>query len=596
VPWRVLRVGDSDEHPGVYQRCETLLKDVPGDAQAALEDVESGHAEEGVAHDEHAPPLADDLEALGNRAVHPGEALAIHDLEDSELHNRTQARRVVAVTHLADPVPASPVTPQAAHRRVVFAVTALATFMASLDLSIVNIAFPALERSFPSDPRATLAWVITSYGIVFGSLLVIAGRTADRLGSRRVFFAGLAIFTAGSALCGLAPSVAFLVAGRVIQGFGAAAMLPASLSLLLAAFPAERRSQVVALWGGVGALAVATGPSLGAALITVGGWRSAFFVNVPIGAVAWLAGRRVLTRSGPRASGATPDYPGAVLIAVTLAALVLGITEGPSWGWSSAPVVGCFAGALILGTGFLLRSARHPEPVLDLTLFRARSFSVANAATFLYAMGFFAMLLGNILFLTSVWQYPILQAGLAVTPGPLVVALVSGPAGRASSRVGFRRVLLAGFTVFFCGLVWFATRVGLQHAYLTTWLPGTLIIGLGIGMTLPVLGAAAVSSLDQNRFAVGSAVNQTARQIGGAFGVALLVVILGTPHTLGAALANFHHLWWYAAGTTAIAGITCTLISHTPRRQVEPVDAQLAETRAAGDLHAAAAVNARALA
>jgi EmrB/QacA subfamily drug resistance transporter len=491
---------------------------------------------------------------------------------------------VVAVTEPTSSAPATPAATPVVRRRIVFIVTALGAFMASLDLSIVNVAFPALERSFPSDPRATLAWVITSYGIVFGSLLVIAGRTADRLGSRRVFMVGLTVFTVGSALCGLAPSVAFLVAGRVIQGFGAAALLPASLSLLLGAFPVERRSQVVALWGGVGALAVATGPSLGAALITAGGWRSAFFVNVPIGVVAWFAGRRVLVNSRAGTPGVAPDYLGAALIALTLSALVLGITEGPTWGWTSAPVLACFAGAVVVGAGFLYRSAHHPEPVLDLTLFKARSFSVANAATFLYAMGFFAMLLGNILFLTSVWHYPILEAGLAVTPGPLVVAVVSGPAGRVASRVGFRRVLLVGFTVFFAGLVWFATRVGLQHDYLTVWLPGTLIIGLGIGLTFPVLSAAAVSSLHPNRFAVGSAVNQTARQIGGAFGIALLVVILGTPDTLANALTAFHHLWWYAAATALLSGLACTLISHKPRAQAEsmsPVAAPAADTRVA---------------
>ena len=500
------------------------------------------------------------------------------------MHNRTQVRNILHVTQPSAPAPTTSVATPVNRRRIVFIVTALGAFMASLDLSIVNVAFPALERSFPSDPRATLAWVITSYGIVFGSLLVIAGRTADRLGSRRVFFAGLTVFTIGSALCGLAPSVVFLVAGRVIQGFGAAALLPASLSLLLGAFPTERRSQVVALWGGVGALAVATGPSLGAALITVGGWRSAFFVNVPIGIAAWFAGRRVLVNARTGTPGAAPDYLGAVLIAATLSALVLGITEGPTWGWASAPVIACFVGAVVVGTGFLFRSARHPEPVLDLTLFRARSFSVANAATFLYAMGFFAMLLGNILFLTSVWHYPILEAGLAVTPGPLVVAVVSGPAGRIASRVGFRKVLLVGFTVFFAGLVWFALRVGLQHDYLTVWLPGTLIVGLGIGLTFPVLSAAAVSSLHPNRFAVGSAVNQTARQIGGAFGVALLVVILGTPHSLADALTAFHHLWWYAAGTALLSGSACTLISHTPRVAVEstpPVVAASVDTRVA---------------
>jgi EmrB/QacA subfamily drug resistance transporter len=452
--------------------------------------------------------------------------------------------------------------------RVVFAVTALGAFMASLDLSIVNVAFPALERSFPSDPPAALAWVIIGYGIVFGSLLVVAGRTADRLGSRRIFFTGLGIFCLGSALCGFAPSVLLLVLGRLVQGVGAAALLPASLSLLLDAFPAERRSQVVALWGGVGALAVATGPSLGAALITIGGWRWAFFVNLPVGAVAWLAGRRVLRKAAPRRPDANPDYAGALLIAIALGSLVLGISQGPAWGWTSPRIIAAFAVAVVVGAAFLFRSARHPEPVLDLTLFRSRSFSVANAAAFLYSMAFFAMLLGNILFLTSVWHYSILIAGLAVTPGPLVVAVVSGPAGRTAGRVGFRRVLLIGFAVFVVGLSWFALRVGVDRDYLTVWLPGTLIIGLGIGLTFPVLSAAAVSSLHPERFAVGSAVNQTARQVGGAFGVALLVVILGTPHGLNDALNHFHDLWWYAAGMAALSGLACTLIRRPSREAV----------------------------
>ena len=474
----------------------------------------------------------------------------------------------------------APITPR---QRTVFVVTALGAFMASLDLSIVNVAFPALEHSFPHDSRATLAWVITGYGIVFGALLVTAGRTADRLGSRRVFFAGLAVFCTGSALCALAPSVPLLVAGRVVQGVGAAALLPSSLGLLLGAYPQDRRSQVVALWGGVGALAVATGPSFGAALVAAGGWRWVFLVNVPIGVAAWLVGRTVLTPSRPAASGATPDYLGVVLISMALALLVLGISEGPTWGWSSAAVVGSFAGAGAVGLTFLRRSSRHQEPVLDLTLFRSRSFSVANAATFLYAMGFFAMLLGNILFLTSVWHYSILKAGLAVTPGPLVVAVVSGPAGRLAGRVGFRRVLLAGFVVFVAGLSWYATRVGLHPDYLGVWLPATLITGLGIGLTFPVLSAAAVSSLHAERFAVGSAVNQTARQVGGAFGVALLVVILGAPAGAEAALASFHHLWFYCAGTAALAGLLCTLLA--PGR---PAGALGAETQRDLDRPAAA--------
>jgi EmrB/QacA subfamily drug resistance transporter len=443
--------------------------------------------------------------------------------------------------------------------RTVFLVTALGAFMASLDLSIVNVAFPALERSFPTDSRATLAWVITGYSIVFGSLLVVAGRTADRIGSRRVFFTGLGIFCAGSLLCGIAPSVDLLIAGRLVQGAGAAALVPSSLALLLAAYPLSRRSQMVALWAGIGALAVATGPTLGALLITWTGWRAVFFVNLPIGLLAWSVGRRVLV-DPPRRTAATPDYPGVVLLAGSLALFVLAISEGSDWGWTGARVLGSLAVGVVVLVLFLLRSAHHAEPVLDLTLFRARSFRVANAATFLYAMGFFAVLLGNILFLTGVWHYSILLAGLAVTPGPLVVAAVAGPAGRLTGRVGFRPVLLAGFAIFAAGLAWYGTRVGVHPAYLSVWLPGSLVIGLGIGLTLPILGATAVSSLHPERFAVGSAVNQTARQIGGAFGVAVLVVILGDPTSPASALTGFHHLWWYGVATALAAGAVCLFV------------------------------------
>jgi MFS family permease len=184
-------------------------------------------------------------------------------------------------------------------------------------------------------------------------------------------------------------------------------------------------------------------------------------------------------------------------------------------------------------------------------------------------MGFFAMLLGNILFLTSVWHYSILRAGLAVTPGPLVVAVVSGSAGKMAGRYGFRRVLMVGFSVFTLGLIWYIWRVGLTPHYLSVWLPGTLIVGLGIGLTFPVISAAAVSSLEPSRYSVGSAVNQTARQVGGALGVAILVVILGTPSTAVQALRNFHHLWTYIAIMAATAGVVAAFLGK-PRPPVMP--------------------------
>lgn len=452
-------------------------------------------------------------------------------------------------------------------RNAVFAVTAAGAFMGSLDLSIVNVAFPALERSFPRSSQAALAWVITAYAIVFAALLVTAGRTADRIGRRRIFFSGLGVFTLGSALCGLAPSVTLLVAGRVLQGGGAALLLPASLGLLLEVFPVEARAQAVALWAGVGALAVATGPSIGAALISAGGWRWAFAVNVPVAAAAFLLGRLVLPDDTVRARTARPDYLGVLLVTASLCSLVFGISEGGSWGWADVRVLAALVGGVAVGVAFVARCRVHPEPVLDLGLFSHRSFSVANAATVVYAMGFFAMLLGNILFLTGVWHYSIMRAGLAVTPAPLVVAAVSGPAGRLAGRVGFRRVLIPGFAVFAFGLTLYATAIGAHPQYLARWLPATLVTGLGIGLTFPVLGAAAVSSLQPARFAVGSAVNQTARQVGGSLGVAVLVAILGAHAAPSVELTRFHHLWAYAAVMAGLAGLLSVLLGLRPQAQ-----------------------------
>jgi EmrB/QacA subfamily drug resistance transporter len=443
----------------------------------------------------------------------------------------------------------------------VFIVTSLGAFVVSLDLSIVNVAFPAMSVAFPLASRAELAWVITAYTIIFGALLVVGGRTADRNGLRRVFFAGLTVFTLGSALCGLAPSVALLIAGRALQGIGAAFTLPASVGLLLAAVPLDRRSQTVALWGGVGALAVATGPSLGSLIVAQLGWRWVFYVNLPVGLLAWLWGRRVLPDpSVTRASAERPDYLGALIGALAVAALTLAISEADNWGLHDVRGLTAALLAPVLGVLFVLRSRRHPAPVLDLSLFRSRAFAVANLATVTYSMGFFAMLLGNILFLTEVWHYPIERAGLAVTPGPLIVALVSGFAGRSAARIGFRAVLLPGSAFFAAGLLWFALQVGPEPAYLAQWLPGTVLIGLGIGLTFPVLSAAAVASLPADRFGVGSAVNQTARQVGGSIGIGLLVVILGAPATRDEAMRHFQHLWFYAAIMAALSGAIATLL------------------------------------
>jgi MFS family permease len=311
---------------------------------------------------------------------------------------------------------------------------------------------------------------------------------------------------------------------------------------------------MVALWGGIGALAVATGPSLGAALVSAGGWRWAFFVNLPVGALVLVLGRSFLSESEPETQVARPDYLGVVYAAVSVAAVVLAISEGPTWGWGDAKVWVALALGIAVGVAFVRRSASHPSPVLDLSLFSERTFTLANTATLVYALAFFPMLLGNILFLTSVWDYSIMRAGLAVTPGPLVVACIAGPAGKLAGRVGFRWLLLAGATCMAAGLASYVWRVDATPEYVAHWLPGTLIVGLGIGLSFPILSAAAVSSLPPHRYAVGSAVNQTARQVGGALGIAVLVVLLGS-EAGGAGVSEFRDLWLWCAVAAFASGL-----------------------------------------
>ncbi|MET0910647.1 MAG: DHA2 family efflux MFS transporter permease subunit [Ilumatobacteraceae bacterium] len=472
----------------------------------------------------------------------------------------------------APPVRSTDTPPASAAPRagIVFVVTALGTFMASLDLSIVNVAFPDIEASYPAASSASLSWIITAYSIVFGALLVVGGRTGDRLGRKRVFEGGIVVFLLGSFLCGIAPNVGMLVAARALQGIGAAFLVPASVALLIAAYPPERRMQIVAQWGGIGALAVATGPSLGAAIVSAGGWRWAFFVNLPVGLFVLIAGRKVLTESPRDDTAGTPDYLGVVLMSLSLAALVLAVSEGSTWGWADARILAALAVALVGGAVFVHRTRHHDNPVIDPVLFESRSFVLANSATVVYAAGFFAMLLGNILFLTGVWDYSIMRAGLAVTPGPIVVAIIAGPAGKLAARIGFRPVLLFGATSFALGLLSYVLRVEATPNYLGSWLPGTLLVGVGIGFTFPVLSAGAVSSLPPARFAVGSAVNQTARQIGGALGIAVLVALIGSQRQLANPLDGFEQLWMFAAATSVISGVIGSFIPRpTPAQAIE---------------------------
>jgi EmrB/QacA subfamily drug resistance transporter len=451
----------------------------------------------------------------------------------------------------------------------VFFVAVAGAFVVALDLSIVNVAFPSIGRSFPEASAATLSWVLSAYSVVFGALLLGAGRIADRSGRRRWFLRGVAVFTLGSLLCGVATSPWMLIGGRVVQAVGAALLMPASLALLLGATPAELRAQAVAMWGGISALAVATGPSLGAVLIDAGGWRWAFFINLPVLLVVALVTRRVVTETV--IGGPPPDLFGVALLSLAVASLALGITQGDDWGWSSARVLGALVAAVALGVTAMRRARVHPAPAIDLSLFQNRTVALANAATVAYAVGFFAMLLANVLFLTTVWDWSTLKAGLAITPGPLVVALLSRSTGKLAGRVGYGPVLVGGSLVFASSMLWSVFLMPLEPDYFGRWLPASLLTGLGVALTFPVLSAAAVAGLPPERFGVGGAVNQTARQMGAVLGVALLVAIIGTPGSPDEALDAFQQAWLMAAGAGVLSAAIATRLRRAEAVVASPV-------------------------
>jgi NTE family protein len=453
----------------------------------------------------------------------------------------------------------APVRRRAPAPAKVLAIASLGASVAFVDATIVNIAFPAIERSFRGTSLSTLSWVLNAYNIVFAAFLLPAGRMCDLLGRRRVFVFGLVLFTVASLLCALAPSAPTLIGFRVLQALGGACVVPASLGLVLNAFAADRRAHGVALLSAFGAAAAGFGPSLGGLLVTAVSWRFVFLVNLPIGVVATVLARRELVENRAPGRRRLPDILGAMMLAAAIASFVLAEVKGPAWGWTGAGVIGCVAGAVVLLALCGIRCARHRAPIVDLSLLRVRSFSAANGMTVISAAGFYSYTLTNVLFLTGVWHYSILRAGLALTPGPFVAAATAGPTSRLAYRIGHRPVLLAGGLIWGGALLWFVARVGLTPHFLSQWLPGMLLLGLGAGALFPNLSGCAVGSAPGDAFATATGVNSVARQVGAALGVAATVAIIGTPSVLGAAEA-FRHAWILAAGCMFAAGLGCVSV------------------------------------
>ncbi|GAA4242100.1 hypothetical protein GCM10022254_73610 [Actinomadura meridiana] len=399
-----------------------------------------------------------------------------------------------------------------------------AAFLAMLDATVANLAVPDLHADFPGSSLSGLTWVITLYAVLFAALLAPAGRLADLVGRRTLYQWGVGLFTLASLACALAPTVPVLLATRAFQGGAAAAMIPASLALLLHDLPAERRAGAIGLWSASGAFAAAIGPSLGGVLVDQFGWRSLFVINVPLGLALVVVGMGL-----PRArhaAGRLPDLVGTVLLGGGVGAMALGVTQTRDWAWTDARTLALLVGGAVLIALALWRSARHPVPALEISLWRSRQFAAANAASFLYGMAMYTWLLVGVLYITGEWHYSILKAGFASTPGAFTATAAAVAVGRLSGRVGVRPAVTGGALIMIAAGVWTLVSLPSEAHFVTFWLPVGLLVGTGMGMLATGVASAAALSVKPVQFAGATGLNTTARQLGGAFGIAMLAALL----------------------------------------------------------------------
>lgn len=438
--------------------------------------------------------------------------------------------------------------------------------LSGVDLFVVNVGLPAIAAAVDDASLAELSWILNVYAIVFAALLVPAGRLADRYGEKGALLAGLAIFGLASLGGGFADQLWQIVAMRGLQAVGAAILVPASLGLVLVAFPPERRTGAVRVWAVAGSVGAAAGPALGGLMVELS-WRWVFLFSAPICLAAMLGTALLAPRVRPDRDAAVPDLLGGALLALSVGALTLALVQGEAWAWGSAATLGSLLFSALAGAAFLHRSARHRAPIVDLRLFANRSFSWANAAYVLFAASFGAQLLALTLCLQHGWGWTPLATGLGLAPGPAVVSVVGLGLAGYTNRLPSGVVAAAGSLFLAAGALLIAQSLGGDPNYMAQILPGWLLAGAGVGLAIPTFVAVATQSLPAASASTGSAVVQMSRQIGSVLGVALLVLLLGANGTGSDAIAG---AWRWAALLALFAGAAAWRISRAPTGAAGP--------------------------
>src|SRR2546421_10127685 len=451
---------------------------------------------------------------------------------------------------------------------------AVGLFMIMLDNTVVNVALPSIRADLGIS-ISELEWVVNAYALTFGVLLLSGGKLADLLGRRRIFIAGLVIFTAASLWCGLAGSAGSLIAARTVQGVGAALLNPATLSIIPATFPRRQRGTAIGIWAGVSALALAIGPLVGGLLTECINWSWIFFVNIPVGVLAIVAARLFVDETKDTSHEQRLDLPGLVTSAVGLFALTYGLIETNTHPWGSVRVLGLLAVALVALATFVLLESRQRLPMLDLSLFRNPTFSGANAAMALVGLSMFGVFFYNSLFIQNILGSRALQPGATCLPMTVLIILVAPFAGRLSDRVGPRWLMGAGMTLLTVSLLLF----GRLDTSSTFWaiLPGLLVGGLGMGITMAPTTAAAMGSVPVDKAGVGSAVINAMRQVGGSLGIAVMGTLVATSVSVGQRSPGYatqfvdgYHRALYVGAAIVLAGAVVSVLTVRPTRRPEP--------------------------
>jgi EmrB/QacA subfamily drug resistance transporter len=440
------------------------------------------------------------------------------------------------------------------------AAVAFGLFMIMLDNTVVNVALPSIQRDLDMK-LSELEWIVSGYALTFAALMLIGGKLADAYGRRLIFVIGIAVFTLASLACGLASTGEVLIAARVAQGVGAAMMNPATLSIIAVTFPPRERGTAIGIWAGVSALALAIGPLVGGLLTEHAGWNWIFFINVPVG-VLGIAASFLLIDESRDETHERLDLPGLFTSGIGLFALTYGLIEANNYGWGATRIVGAFVVAVVALGSFLLLESRTRAPMLDLTLFRNRTYVGANLVMLLVALAMFGVFFFVSLYMQNVLGYSAVQAGAAFLPMTLLIIVVAPLAGRASDRFGSRWLMATGMVFLSAQLAYFSQL----SADATFWrlLPALVLGGFGMSLTMTPSSAAAMRAVPVAKAGMGSAVLNAFRQVGGSTGIALMGAIMAsrltTPPTTASFMDGFERALLVAAGIALAGAIVAAIL------------------------------------